>query len=111
MPGLSRAREFCVLNAFDGRARTFVSKSVQHNAMPCSSPYADGGDPPAGRVRALNTFALRTTPLPGGMARLELINYADLVGAPSLMNWINVKAFLPGLVDRLRARLARGQSR
>ena len=111
VPGLSRAREFCVLNAFDCRARTFVSKSVQHNAMPGSSPYADGGDPPAGRVRALNTFALRTTPLPGGMARLELINYADLVGAPTLMNWINVKAFLPGLVDRLRARLARGQSR
>ena len=111
VPGLSRAREFCVLNAFNGRARTFVSKSVQHNAMPGSSPYADGGDPPVGRVRALNTFALRTTPLPGGMARLELINYADLLGAPSLMNWINVKAFLPGLVDRLRARLARGQSR
>ena len=57
VPGLSRAREFCVLNAFDGRARTFVSKSVQHNAMPGSSPYADGGDPPAGRVRAKHVCA------------------------------------------------------
>ena len=44
--GLSRAREFCVLNAFDGRARTFVSKSVQHHAMPGSSPYADGEPSP-----------------------------------------------------------------
>lgn len=106
------AREFCVLNAFDDATRTFVSKSVRHASCPGSSPYADGGPPPGGRVRALNTFALRTTPVAaegagGPSATLELLNYADLVGAPTIMNWINVQLFLSGLVERLRERLAR----
>lgn len=106
------AREFCVLNAFDDATRTFVSKSVRHASCPGSSPYADGGPPPGGRVRALNTFALRTTPIAaegagGPSATLELLNYADLVGVPTIMNWINVQLFLSGLVERLRERLAR----
>ena len=102
------AREFCVLNAFHDRSRTFVSKSVRHASMPGSSPYADGGPPPGGRIRALNTFAMRTTPAAAGAATLELINYADLVGTPTMMNWVNVQLFLPGLVERLRERVARG---
>lgn len=106
-------REFCVLNAFDNRRRTFVSKSVQHVSMPGASPFAADSEQPEGRVRALNTFALRAHPLPrahgastGVGATLELINYADLVGVPTLMNWVNVQTFLPGIVNRLRARLS-----
>lgn len=114
LPPPARVREFCVLNAFDGRRRTFVSKSIQHASMPGSSRYATGGAPPNGRVRALNTFALRTSPAPAlvpthGLpaATLELINYADLDGSTTLMNWVNVQAFLQGLIERLEARLAR----
>jgi len=113
LPALFSPREFCVLNAFDDGRRTFVSKSVQHASMPGASLFAAAGEPPKGRVRALNTFALRTSPSAlarGAAARaaatIELINYADLTGAPILMNWINVQAFLPGIVDRLRERLA-----
>ena len=109
---VATAREFCVLNAFNDATRTFVSKSVRHASMPGASPYADGGPPPDGRVRAINPFALRTTPAAaegagGPSSTLELLNYADLVGAPTIMNWTNVQLFLPGLVERLRERLAR----
>lgn len=102
LPPPFSTREFCVLDAYDERRQTFVSKSIQHPSMPGSSSFANGGPPPNGMVRALNSFALRTSRgRQPGTARLELINYADLRFSPTVMNWLNVN-FLPGLVQRLQ---------
>mmetsp|Transcript_55306 Transcript_55306/g.155635 ORF Transcript_55306/g.155635 Transcript_55306/m.155635 type:complete len:105 (+) Transcript_55306:3-317(+) len=83
----------------------FVSKSVQHASMPGSSVYADGGAPASGAVRALNTFALNAEDEGEGVVSLRLLNYMDIVGAPTLMNWVAAKAFLPPLVDRIQQRI------
>ena len=98
------AREFVVLNAIDLGARVFASKSVLHASRPGGSEFnAAGAPPPPGKVRALNTFAVTTEPADGGCV-VRAINYAHLGGrfSTALMNWINCKAFVAPVYERLQ---------
>jgi hypothetical protein len=103
VPGLA-PREFSVLNAIDVNARVFVSKSILHASRPGGSEYNThrAPPPPNGRVRALNTYAVRTTPR-GDDCVVEMINFADLGGSfpRRLMNVIN-GLFLNRVYKRLQ---------
>ncbi|KAH8045523.1 hypothetical protein JL721_12582 [Aureococcus anophagefferens] len=101
-------REFVVLNAMDPAERLFVSKSVLHRSRPGGSEFNDlGVPPPEGKVRALNTFAVAADDVDGGHCRVRTINFAHLGGwsSTAMMNWINCKAFLAPLYDRLQAKM------
>ena len=92
-------------NAIDLGARVFASKSVLHAARPGGSAFNAAGapPPPGGKVRALNTFAVTTEPADGGCV-VRAINYAHLGGrfSTALMNWINCKAFVAPVYERLQ---------
>ncbi|KAH8079195.1 hypothetical protein JL720_9459 [Aureococcus anophagefferens] len=99
---------FVVLNAMDPAERLFVSKSVLHRSRPGGSEFNDlGVPPPEGKVRALNTFAVAADDVDGGHCRVRTINFAHLGGwsSTAMMNWINCKAFLAPLYDRLQAKM------
>lgn len=101
-------REFVVLNAIDSNTRYFISKSIQHKAVPgCSSFGASTCSSLVAKntVRALNTFGAQIEPVKGDASKsvVRLINYADLSGnfAAFLMNLSN-KNFLVDMVGRFR---------
>ncbi len=101
-------REFVVLNAVDPPSRLFVSKSILHASCPGGSRYSAEQPPPGGRVRALNTFAIRVDPLGQGQSEVRCVNYADLAGIipPAPLNFINTRFFLQALHRRME-KLAR----
>ncbi len=102
MPGLPEC-EFVVLNAIDPAQRLFVSKSILHDAAPGGSRYSEEQEPPEGRVRALNTFAISTEPLGPDRCTLRILNYADMVAVPSgVMNLINTRWFLQAMHRRIQ---------
>ena len=97
--------EFVVLNAIDPRARIFASKSILHAGCPGGSQYST--EPPSadGRVRALNTFAIKIEPISEQRCRILCVNYVDLAGntSPVINNILNTKFFLPPLYKRIAA--------
>ena len=99
----AKMREFVVLNAIDPGERIFASKSILHDAQPGGSRYSAVAPPTNGRIRALNTFAIKTIPIDVKQCEVLCINYADLAGQfPSwFMNFFNTKLFLASLYKRI----------
>ena len=108
IPGFA-PREFSVLNAIDVKSGVFVSKSILHASKPGGSEFNAHGlpPPPNGTVRALNTFAVRATPLGANSCSVEMINFAHLGGSfPwSVTNLIN-GGFLNGVYERLQTAMS-----
>ena len=100
---LAKMREFVVLNAIDPATRIFASKSILHAGMPGGSKYSSVPSPRNGRVRALNTFAIKTKPIDDNQCEVLCVNYADMAGSfPSwFMNFFNTKLFLAPLYKRI----------
>ncbi len=96
--------EFVVLNAMDSLTRTFISKSILHDARPGGSVYSDAGAPENGTNRALNTFGVKIEPLGENRCRVLGINYADMAGktGAKMNNMINTKVFFPPLYKRIK---------
>ncbi len=95
--------EFVVLNAIDPSTRIFASKSIIHEGCPGGSVYSDEKTEAGGRMRALNTFAIKVEPISEERCRILAINYADMSGnTPAFVNnLINTKYFLPPLYKRI----------
>jgi hypothetical protein len=95
--------EFVVLNAIDPATRIFASKSIIHAGCPGGSKYSNEEVPPNGRVRALNTFAIKIDPISEQRCRILCLNYADMAGntGAAINNLINTKYFLPPLYRRI----------
>jgi len=95
--------EFVVLNAIEPATRIFASKSIIHDGCPGGSKYSNEPAAPGGRVRALNTFAIKVEPISEQRCRILCINYADMVGntGAAINNLINTKYFLPPLYKRI----------
>jgi hypothetical protein len=102
-------REFVVLNAIDPAARIFVSKSILHPACPGGSVYSNAGSPSSGRVRALNTFAIKVEVRGDRQSLVLCLNYADMAGKTpaSINNLINIRYFLQALHRRIGNALPR----
>ncbi len=96
--------DFVVLNAIDAKARLFVSKSIIHEKVPGGSRYSKESPPENGRVRALNTFAIKIEEIDDNRCRVYGINYADMAGKTSakMNNFVNTKAFFPPLYKRIK---------
>ncbi|KAJ1460427.1 hypothetical protein M885DRAFT_433895 [Pelagophyceae sp. CCMP2097] len=103
LPGFA-PRVFSVLNAVDVDARIFASKSILHSSKPGGSEFNTfkAQTPVDGSVRALNTFAVRTTPL-GKDCVVDMVNFAHLGGRfpRAVTNLINGN-FLDGVFQRLQ---------
>ncbi len=95
--------EFVVLNAIDPATRIFASKSIIHDGCPGGSKYSDVSATAGGRVRALNTFAIKVEPITEQRCRILSINYADMAGktGAAMNNLINTKYFLPPVYKRI----------
>lgn len=103
IPGL-KPSDFVVLNAIDGDAMMFASKSILHESMPGGSKYSGAGEPTNGNPRALNTFVVKVVPVSENTCKVLCINYADMAGNTSagMNNFINKKCFFKPLYKRMK---------
>lgn len=102
IPGMKPC-DFVVLNAIDGDAMVFASKSILHDSMPGGSKYSSAGTPDNGHERALNTFVIKIEPIDEKSCLALCINYADMAGKTSagMNNFINKKVFFNPLYKRM----------
>ena len=97
-----------MLNAIDVDSGIFVSKSILHAAKPGGSIWNrhNASVPPDGSVRALNSFAVRTTPH-GDDCVVEILNFIDVGGSfPRRLTNMITAASLPDIHKRLQAAMS-----